>query len=340
MQGENKPRTGPALLAAAAILIVAGAALVLLRSGTGTTGDEARHAAAPEASDSAARIAGLRGDGARASGDDGLFFLPETGALAPADRPLHGYRPDANGNHRILNGRAITSLDDGEFMMPRWSPDGLEILMTRPGFNGLFIVGADGGPIAMVTDRENVGFRADWGETGEIGTVTPDGDAQRFSADGTPAEDINPHDRSSERIYTENDTVYYRENPGDPARPVSGGSDRYYGGEVSPCGKYIVYSGLETGLHIKALDGSSLVRLGEGYRPQWLADSSGIVYFITTDDGHDVLASDLYLASIDGKTVSNLTNTPNQIERNPSVSPDGTSIVYEVDGVIHVGQIH
>ena len=86
-------------------------------------------------------------------------------------------------------------------------------------------------------------------------------------------------------------------------------------------------------------DPGGAVSLGEGYSPSWLPDGSGVVYNLSVDDGHNLIASDLYLASVDGKEISNLTNSPEVIELNPSVSPGGGEVAYEVDGVVWVSQL-
>lgn len=274
---------------------------------------------------------------------DNVFFLPESDqSYASQSRSSSRRQPVANGSRRIGAGRAVTSRDEGEFISPRWSPDGLELMFSKPGYNGLYVKGADGGDMREVTDRDHVGFRAKWNADGTLDTVSNKGEKQSFNPDGTPADSVGSVDDASRvGAFTKDDQVYFRGSPGEPAVPVSSGDDRFYGGTLSPDGRYIAYNGLHTGLYISPLDGSGPgFCLGEGYSPAWLPDSSGIVYNISIDDGHNVIASDLYLASVNGQTISNLTQTPTRIELNPTVSPDGTMIAYELDGVIYVAPIY
>jgi len=274
---------------------------------------------------------------------DNVFFLPEADpGYASTARPSSRKLPVANGTRRAGPPRAVTSKAEGEFIAPRWSPDGLELLFSRPGYNGLYVKGAEGGALRELTDTPHVGYKSGWNADGSLSAVANDGKAQQLGADGTPLGPPSPMDDASYvGAFTQDDNVYYRGAAGEPARLVSEGDDRFYGGVVSPDGRYIVYNGLYTGLYIAPLNGSGApVYLGDGHSPSWLPDGLGIVYNISIDDGHQLLASDLYLASTDGTSISNLTQTSDQIELNPSVSPDGRSVAYEVDGVIYMAPLY
>ncbi len=268
-----------------------------------------------------------------------VFFLDEAGTDAAAKRPRANMLPKVNGTRSIANVRAITSREEGDFMSPVWSPDGLELMFSKPGFAGLYTKGILGGGITQITAKENVGFNAKWTKDGKIATKTNDGDVQEFNPDGTPAGSASPiSDSSVTGPFSSNDTVFYRANPGEAPTPISAGEDRYYGGVVSPDGKHIAYNGLETGIYVRPLDGSAApVNIGFGTNPSFLPDSSGIVYSVTQDDGHNLVAGDLYLSTLDGGQVSDLTNASPAIETKPMVSPDGGSIAFESDGVIFVG---
>ena len=50
---------------------------------------------------------------------------------------------------------------------------------------------------------------------------------------------------------------------------------------------------------------------------------------IATDDGERILQSDIWRVSVDGSQVTQITDTPNQIELNPSLSPDNRDVAYE-----------
>jgi len=112
-------------------------------------------------------------------------------------------------------------------------------------------------------------------------------------------------------------------------QPVKG---QYLNAVLSPDGLKIAFEVVGGNLYVLNVDGSGLVDLGEGYRPQWSPDSQWIVYMITRDDGHRYLASDIYAVRADGRGKVNLTSTEDRLEMNPSWSPDGRSVAYDVMG--------
>ncbi|HVP36656.1 MAG TPA: hypothetical protein VMT04_06625 [Terriglobales bacterium] len=69
---------------------------------------------------------------------------------------------------------------------------------------------------------------------------------------------------------------------------------------------------------------------------KWSPDSKKIVYEVTTEDGHNVYNVDIYVINTDGTGRTRLTNTPDEIESNPSWSPDGTKIAYIRSGKVLV----
>jgi len=107
---------------------------------------------------------------------------------------------------------------------------------------------------------------------------------------------------------------------------------------VSPDRSKVAFEILGGNLFVINLDGTGRIDLGRGYRPQWSPDSQRLVYMITVDDGHQYLLSDIYTIKIDGTEKVRLTLTDDKLEMNPSWSPDGKKIVFDLlnEGAIYL----
>ena len=113
---------------------------------------------------------------------------------------------------------------------------------------------------------------------------------------------------------------------------------RYINPVISPDKTKIAFEVMGGNLYVMNIDGSVLVDLGEGHRPQWASDSQHLVYMKTEDDGHQYLSADIYTIKIDGSGKVRLTSTDDKLEMNPSWSPDGQKIAFDVmdEGAIYV----
>lgn len=109
----------------------------------------------------------------------------------------------------------------------------------------------------------------------------------------------------------------------------------------SPDRKKVAFEIMGGNMYVMNADGTGLIDLGKGYRPQWAPDSEYLVYMITQDDGHQLLASDLYVIRCDGQEKTQLTATGDKLEMNPSWSAGGKKIAFDVmhEGAIYVLEI-
>lgn len=121
--------------------------------------------------------------------------------------------------------------------------------------------------------------------------------------------------------------------------PVPGAT--YINLTVSPDASKVAFEVLGGNLYAMHIDGSGLVDLGRGHRPHWAPDNETLVYMFTYDDGHKILASDIYAIKADGSENTRLTTTDEVLEMNPSWSPDGKTIAFDVmeEGAIYVIEV-
>lgn len=110
---------------------------------------------------------------------------------------------------------------------------------------------------------------------------------------------------------------------------------------VSPDGRYVACEEYGGGLMLLDLHNRERVPLGAGHRPCWSPDGNWIAFMVTEDDGHQYLASDIYLTNLHGKKRVKLTDTEAILEMNPGWSPDGTAIAYDdfKTGVIYIQRV-
>ena len=121
--------------------------------------------------------------------------------------------------------------------------------------------------------------------------------------------------------------------------PIKDGE--YINLSTSPDRSKIVFEVLGGNMFVMNIDGTNLIDLGIGDNPRWSSDNKKITYMITTDDGYDFTGSDIFIINSDGANKTNLTNTKELLEMNPSFSSDGKSIVFDVvnDGSIYLMNI-
>lgn len=239
-----------------------------------------------------------------------------------------------SGTRRVVDTQPLTNREEhGEFLLPRFSPDGLSILMSGPGHQGLYVMSVLGGDPIPVSDAN--GFAARWTPDGRIMIPDDEGYIRVYGPDGI-LEEVRADDRP---VISRDDIIFRRTSPSDPGVPMTGDDDRYFNPVLSPDGSKVVYQGLYTGLYMANADGTGKPQyLGPGYNPSWLPDSTGFVFDMTLDDGHDVLEGHLYFVDREGTERTNMTPASELIAQMPTVGADGT-IVFEVDGQIYTGKV-
>jgi len=240
------------------------------------------------------------------------------------------------GTARVEAAQAVSEAD--HYIKPVWSPVGLDIAVTRDDFSGLFLAGPTPGKASaprLLSADEGIGRDFYW---------TSDGMSLRArGSDETYSEFLITGERfpvatDPERVFVRDDRIFIRDEDG-REKQISGLEDRFTDPVLSTDELKVVFRGRETGLYIGLADGTRVIFVGDGQNPRWLPDSRGVVYDLPVTDGTTVVDGDLWLATVDGRTRTNLTNTPGIVEAWPSVSPNGQQIAFTAGGAIYVGKL-
>ena len=238
----------------------------------------------------------------------------------------------------VVNGRPVTEKEN--FIHPRWSPDGMDVVCTKHNFRGLYLVSSDGSRIRELSDELGIGYDVKWSADGTKLLVKKDGVSMLIDLSGQEVEGSpNERDLLTDRVYAKEENIYIKDPETGEEKILTNGEDNFFDPHISPDGTKVAYQGLASGLHVQNLATGEVIDIGQGSGLQWISDGTGLIYNVTQDDGMNMIAGDIYFAYADGSGIFNITNTPDIIELNPTLSPDGSQVTYEVDGQIFVADI-
>ncbi len=102
----------------------------------------------------------------------------------------------------------------------------------------------------------------------------------------------------------------------------------------SPDGTRMVYEKPGGGIYLLNLKTDQETNIATGEMPAWSPDGKYLVYATPTDDGHQILASDLWICDVNGNSKQQITESPDEKEMHPAWSPDGSSIACDDEGKI------
>ncbi len=107
---------------------------------------------------------------------------------------------------------------------------------------------------------------------------------------------------------------------------------------VSPDGQKLAFEVYGGNLYVMNVDGTGLIDLGRLNNPSWSPDSRFVLANSIKDDGYNFTQADIIASRVDGSESFNLTASTNLIALNPSWSPDGQRIAFDVpnEGAIYV----
>lgn len=243
------------------------------------------------------------------------------------------------GLHGLAHADRLTTSREvarGDYMGPQFSPDGRELLVTGPQLRGLFVTSLSGA-VRRVNDEAEAGVHAHWNADGSIAYRAMRAGSRRdlvVARDGS----VKSATTTQPVAFTKDDRMYVVDRTNQLVKIGSG--DRFFGAVVSADGDKVAFQGLTTGIHVYVRSTGTLRYVGPGTAPTWSPDGSRLAFEVTEDDGHDIVASDLYVYNFAADRVTQLTATDRVIERRPSFSPDGVSIAFDDNtGGVLVGRL-
>ncbi len=257
------------------------------------------------------------------------------GTITKATAPL-ATQPTAQPTPRLASQRKILN---SQYILPVLSPDGAWLAATHPGLNQLWIASTSDGALKNISQAPRSGYMPSWRADSQAiafrdGNADPSGNIWSFSdlAAQRAASFLSSNTVSVRQ--TEDDRIVLR--VGGREHTIDEGKDKYFSPSVSQDGSWVVYTGITLGIHLYHVPRGETVQLGQGTHPSLSADGTWLAYEKTDDDGHSLISGDLYLCDLRDTAypVFNLTRTPREIERTPSLSADGRLIAYvQSDGV-------
>ncbi len=105
------------------------------------------------------------------------------------------------------------------------------------------------------------------------------------------------------------------------------GNGRYIWPAVSPNGAKLAAVDMERGAFIVNTDGKNLIKIKKCNAPAWTRSGKFVIGMDDTDDGHEILSSEIIAVSADGKQRINLTQSADMIELYPNCSSVENKIV-------------
>lgn len=251
-----------------------------------------------------------------------LAFATATAAAAGAAR-----------GERLVDVRQVAR---GGYLAPRFAPDGRALLVSGPKLRGLYLAALRGG-VVQLTGDEGAGVNARFTAQGTVAYQGVRDGARRelvIERDGS----IRAAVASQPVAFSRDDRMYAIDRRGGLVRVGSG--DRFFGEVVSPDGDKVAFQGLTTGIYVYTRSTGALVHVGRGTAPAWSPDSQRLAFERTEDDGHDIIASDIFVYDLATARVAAVTHTDRVTERRPSFSADGASMAWDDgEGAVYLGRL-
>ncbi len=234
----------------------------------------------------------------------------------------------------------IRTIAHGAYQGATVSPTGEHVALSHDHLGGLSLVELSTNTLTDIATGRNVGLHPVWSRDGaRLGYRSPD---QSFSATPTHAialdgSNASPVGGGPVRVFAENEAIVVVDTMLKSREVYAPAGDRYFAPELSPDGRFVSFRGLSTGLYLVRRADGKIFHLG-GEHLSFDPSGQYLVFEQIEDNGHEVLASDLYLTDLNSEFLdtARLTDTE-EIERSPSLA-NGT-LVFQVDREIRVATL-
>lgn len=132
-------------------------------------------------------------------------------------------------------------------------------------------------------------------------------------------------------VYNSDDQLYCLNLQTNERIQITDNNGGYMLPNWSPDGKMVLYSSLSGTLKVWDKTKQSTKTIGKGLHAVWSDDSQTILFDRVENENFKVEGSDLYSANITTGVITNLTNTPNELEMYPSFGSNNTILFTTYD---------
>jgi len=122
------------------------------------------------------------------------------------------------------------------------------------------------------------------------------------------------------------DLVLYNNGEREVVNPIGDGN--YLWASVSPDGTRLLFTFAGQGSFVTDLRGEIIGELNSAHYPQWSSNGEWILFMRDYDDGEQIIESDLFISTIDGKKEFKLTETKDIHEMYPVWSKSENAVYY------------
>ena len=232
---------------------------------------------------------------------------------------------------------------DGFYTNPIVSPDGKFALVTGHHFKGAYVLSLETNEIIQISDKEGSGYGYSWDNNNEM-VYFKQKEAKEYFSDSKvysyslktktttllPEIDINmlssyhgeeKNGESQIVVYTNMTTlkIEAKDLISKKSWVITSEEGQYYNALLSPDGKKVaVHNGSDIYIYDINANGKGQ-KIGTGIATSWSADNQHLLGFLdTSEDGHNVTNSELYLFDIKTLKSKKITNTEVLLEMFPS----------------------